>query len=59
LRAHLVLDPDLLQTLACRVVIVLCGLRGERERALPDLFDRFDDLGGDPGTPQERDVLAR
>jgi hypothetical protein len=49
LRAHLVLDPDLLQTLARGVVVVLRGLRGQRERALPDRLDGFDDLGGDSG----------
>ena len=49
LRPHLVFNSDLLQTLACRIVIVLGTLGGEGQGALPDRFDRLDDLGGQTG----------
>ncbi len=55
LRAHVVLDPDLLQAFACGVLVVLRGLGGQRQRPLPNGFYGLDDFGGQP---RERGRIA-
>ena len=49
LRAHVVLDPDLLQSLARRVVVILGSQCGEREGSLPDRLHGLDNFRGEPG----------
>jgi hypothetical protein len=44
LGSHPVLDSDLLQPLARRIVVVLGGLRGQRKRSLPDGFHGLDNF---------------